>query len=69
MRTPKFFLAAGAVVSVLSAARAQMPTASQQVEALQQRNQIQAAGQSAITNSIPALYESESGDVGPQSVL
>jgi hypothetical protein len=69
MRTPKLFLAAGAVVSVLPAARAQLPNASQQVDALQQRNQIQAAGQSAITNNVPALYESESSDVGPQSVL
>lgn len=63
------FLAAVAVVSILPSARAQLPTASQQVEALRQRSQIQAAGQSAMTNNVPALYESESSDIGPQSVL
>jgi hypothetical protein len=69
MRILNFFPIAAAVFCFLPAVRAQLPNASQQVETLQQRNHIQAAGQSVMATNVPALYESESSDVGPQSVL
>jgi hypothetical protein len=69
MRTLKIFLTGSAAVSLLSAAHAQLPNASQQVEMLQQRSQMeQSAPFPAVTN-VPALYEGESSDVGPQSVI
>jgi len=51
------------------AAFAQMPNASQQVENVQQRRSLEQAAQSLTGTNVPALYESETSDVGPQSVL
>jgi hypothetical protein len=48
---------------------AQMPGASQQVEIVQQRNSLEQAAQSMTGTNVPALYEGETSDVGPQSVL
>lgn len=67
MRTLTILLAALAVIFVLPA-RAQLPNASQQVETLQQRNQIQQSEPFLGTN-VPALYEGESSDIGPQSIV
>lgn len=69
MRKNTLFLAAAAL-AVLPAARAQMPGASQQVDALQQRRLIEQSAQSALaTNTVPELYPEETSDVGPQSVV
>ena len=49
---------------------AQMPNASQQVESVQQRRQLETTAQMMITsNAVPELYAGESSDVGPQSVI
>ena len=52
-----------------SAAFAQMPGASQQVESVQQRRSLEQSAQSMSGTNVPALYEGETSDVGPQSVL
>ncbi len=70
MSLKKYFLtgALGLVASVT--AFAQMPNASQQVDSVQQRHQLDQAAQMMITtNAVPELYDGESSDVGPQSVL
>jgi len=70
MSLKKYFLtgALGLVASVT--AFAQMPNASQQVDSVQQRHQLDQAAQMMITtNAVPELYAGESSDVGPQSVL
>ncbi len=70
MRIPNLFLTVtAAVLLIVPAARAQLPNASQQVETLQQRSQVQEAGQSMLETNVPALYEGETSDVGPQSVV
>ncbi len=48
---------------------AQMPGASQQVESVQQRRSLEQAAQFMSGTNVPALYEGETSDVGPQSVL
>jgi hypothetical protein len=54
----------------VGAARAQMPNASQQVDSVQQRRQIESVSSLlAGTNAVLELYAGETGDVGPQSVL
>jgi hypothetical protein len=69
MRAKIFFLTVAAL-SILPIVRAQMPNASQQVDSLDQRRQIEQSAQSLnnITN-VPALYEGETSDIGPQSVV
>lgn len=70
MSLKKYFLTAalGLVASV--SAFAQMPNASQQVDSLQQRRQLEQSAQMMIaSNAVPELYSGESSDVGPQSVL
>ena len=69
MRTQKLFLAAAAVLSGLPSVHAQVLNASQQVDSLDQRNQLEQSAQSLATTNVPALYESETSDVGPQSVV
>ena len=73
MRTPRAFLKAGltigASLSWLPAVQAQMPNANQQVDSVDQHRQSQQSAQALDTNSVPALYDSETSDVGPQSVL
>ena len=70
MKTKFIFLAAAAVFFTALNTSAQMPNASQQVDSLQQRRQLEQAAQLMIaTNAVPELYAGESGDVGPQSVL
>jgi len=54
----------------LGAARAQTPNASQQVDNARQLRQLQDfTGLPADTNAVPELYEGETSDIGPQSVL
>lgn len=69
MRTQPFLLTTATVLAGLPAAHAQMPNASQQVETLQTRHQLEEAAQSGLATNVPALYESEASDVGPQSVV
>jgi len=70
MKTKFIFLAAAAVLFTALNTFAQMPNASQQADAVQQRRQLEQAAQMMIaTNAVPELYAGESGDVGPQSVL
>ena len=70
MRTQFFCLAATAAVFSGFTARAQMQSASQQADSVQQRRQLEQAAQLMVaTNAVPELYAGESGDVGPQSVL
>ncbi len=60
----------GAAIVLTTAAGAQTPNASQQVDSVQQRRQLEQAAQMMIaTNGVPELYAGESSDVGPQSVL
>jgi hypothetical protein len=66
----KIFLAGFGLMVGPAAALAQFPNASQQVEAVQQRRQMEPlASLSAATNAAPELYAGEASDVGPQSVL
>ena len=69
MRITICFLITVAGLSVLPAARAQLPNASQQVQSLQQQNQLQETAQSLLATNVPTLYGSETSDVGPQSVV
>jgi hypothetical protein len=73
MKTPKAFLKAGLTMGAslfwLTAVQAQMPNADQQVDSLNQQRQLQQSAQALDTNGVPALYDSETSDVGPQSVL
>jgi hypothetical protein len=68
MQTKIFFLAGIFLALALSAVRAQLPNASQQVDSVQQRRQLE-SNLPADTNAVPELYDGETGDVGPQSVL
>ena len=52
-----------------SAGLAQMPDASRQVEIMQQRRSLDQAEQPIAGTNVPSLYEGESSDVGPQSVV
>jgi len=68
--TTKNIFCAAALFSVALAASAQMPNASQQVDSLQQRRQLEQAAQMMVaTNGVPELYAGESSDMGPQSVI
>jgi hypothetical protein len=73
MRTQRSFLKAGLTIGAsfacLPAVLAQIPNAYQQVDTLDQQRQLQQSAQALDTNSVPALYDSETSDVGPQSVL
>jgi len=70
MRAKSIFLFGFYLVLALGAARAQMPNASQQVDSVQRRSQIESVSSSlAGTNAVPEFYGGETGDVGPQSVL
>jgi hypothetical protein len=70
MRTQIFCLAAVAAVGSGLTASAQLQNASQQVDSLQQRRQLEQAAQlMVVTNGVPELFVGESSDVGPQSVL
>lgn len=54
----------------LGGALAQIPNASQQVDSVQQRRQLESASSLlSRTNAVPEFYEGETGDIGPQSVL
>ncbi len=68
MRARSFLLSALAAIYILPA-RAQLPNASQQVETLQQRNQMQESAESLLATNVPALYDNEASDIGPQSVV
>ena len=58
------------LVAVPAAVRAQLPNASQQVEVMQQRRQVESlAGLGGDTNAVPEFYAGEDSDVGPQSVV
>ena len=70
MITKSFGLVVTAGFLTSLAALAQIPNASQQVDAVQQRRQLDQSEQLLVaSNSIPELYSDESSDVGPQSVL
>jgi len=73
MRTTKFFLKAGLTIGAslagLPSIQAQTPNAYQQVDNLDQHRQLQQSAPTLDTNSVPALYDGETSDVGPQSVL
>lgn len=69
MRTSKIFLATATITSGIATAHAQLPNADLQVDSLNQRRQIEQSAQSLGDTNVPALYESETSDVGPQSVL
>ena len=63
-------IVAAALFATAVPALAQMPNASQQVDAIQQRRQLEpTAPWSPDTNGVPELYAGESSDLGPQSVL
>lgn len=66
MRTLIYPLIIGAALFLLPGARAQLPNASQQVESFQQQNRLE---QPLLMTNVPALYEGETSDVGPQSVV
>jgi hypothetical protein len=66
----KKYLLAGAALLIAAGAGAQTPNASQQVDSLQQRRELERAAQSLlVTNGVPELYAGEASDLGPQSVL
>jgi len=70
MHTKSFYLSGLCLALAWGGARGQIPNASQQVDSVQQRRQLESASSlPAGTNAVPELYEGESGDVGPQSVL
>jgi hypothetical protein len=70
MSKKTFILSGLGLALALEVARAQMPNASQQVDSVQQRRQLEAVSSLFIvTNPVPELYAGETGDVGPQSVL
>jgi hypothetical protein len=70
MNMKNIFLAAIVVFPTALNTFAQMPNASQQVDSVQQRHQLEQAAQMMIaSNAVPELYAGESSDVGPQSVL
>lgn len=66
MRNLIFCSTAAAAFLLLPVASAQLPDASQQVESFQQQNQLQ---QPLLLTNVPALYEGETSDIGPQSVV
>jgi hypothetical protein len=70
MSLKNYFLTGTLTLAAGLTASAQMPNASQQVDSVQQRRQLEQAAQMMIaTNAVPELYAGETGDVGPQSVL
>ena len=70
MSLKKYFLTGALGLAASLPAFAQMSTANQQVDSVQQRRQLEQAAQMMIaTNAVPELYTGESSDVGPQSVL
>jgi len=70
MHTKSFFLSGLCLALALVGARAQIPNASQQVDTVQQRRQLESSARFlAGSNAVPEFYEGETSDVGPQSVL
>ena len=69
MRIAPCLLTVLAAGLLLSAARAQLPNASQQLQSFQQRSDLQASGLPFLPTNVPALYPGETSDVGPQSVV
>jgi hypothetical protein len=70
MHAKSFLLSGICLALALSVARGQIPNASQQVDSVQQRRQLESASSLlADTNAVPEFYEGETGDVGPQSVI
>lgn len=66
----KYIPSATAFFLLTLTAFALMPNASQQVESVQQRRQLEATAQMMIaSNAVPELYAGEASDVGPQSVV
>lgn len=65
----KLFLLTAAALAIVPATQAQMLNASRQADSFQQRRQLEEMGQSMTDTNVPALYESETSDIGPQSVL
>jgi len=64
------FISGMCLMLAWNAVAQQMPNASQQVDSAQQRRQLESsANLSAGTNAAPELYQGETSDIGPQSVL
>src|SRR5579859_2852410 len=69
MRTPPVFLTSAAVLSAAVTAHSQLPNASQQVDSLQAHRQLEESALDLPGTNAPALYDSETDDVGPQTVV
>jgi len=69
MRRSCSILAVLAVSPVLPAAAQLQNTDSQLVDSVQQRQQLEQSAQPMVVTNVPELYDGESDDVGPQSVL
>jgi hypothetical protein len=70
MKTKNLTVVATTVFCSILPTFGQMPVASQQVDAIQQRRQMeQSAPWPGATNTVPELYAGEGSDIGPQSVL
>jgi len=67
-RAPRWLAGLGLVL-MPTAVLAQNPQATQQVDAVQQRQAATAVDQNFNTNTVPELYPGETSDVGIQSVL
>jgi hypothetical protein len=68
MQTKTLILTGGSLLFAAQSALCQNPAASQTVDTMQQRRQIESAGGMSQTNA-PELYSGETSDIGPQSVL
>jgi len=69
MRKSYSILAVLAVSPVLPAAAQMQNADSQLVDTMQQRQQLEQAAQPMVVTNVPELYDGESDDVGPQSVV
>ena len=71
MKHRKFYFAGGLCLLLAAGiVRAQIPNASQQVDSVHLRRQLEtSASLLARSNAAPEFYEGETGDVGPQSVV
>ena len=70
MKTKNLSISLATVFSAALPALAQVPNASQQVDSIQQRQQLdQIIQPTSDTNTVPELYDGESTDIGPQSIL
>ncbi|HEY2328693.1 MAG TPA: hypothetical protein VGI63_02635 [Verrucomicrobiae bacterium] len=63
-----FFISGACFALALGVARAQSPSASQQVDSAWRLRQIQSTLPGS-TNAVPEFYDGETSDIGPQSVL